>query len=185
MTNTVDLYERTISRVGIEPEPMPNSPDISSHKSLLRMRIRGVGEPVFKARSRLAAAARRLAISGEDLDSVLLAFSEAVTNALIHGRSNSRKCVHVDVGTEDGRLIIEVRDHGRGFHPKSVELPPPDCMCEGGRGLYLMRVLMDEVEWLPGPSGTTVRMTKRCIPAPPLSDPSSVSSAQSAVPYPI
>ena len=147
------------------------------------MRIPSTGEPVFRARARLAAVGRRLGFSAEALDGILLAFSEAVTNALIHGCAPSRKCVHAHIGVESGRMIIEVVDHGRGFHPEEIQLPSPGCMCEGGRGLFLMRALMDEVEWIPGPSGTTVRMSKCCVSAPALSEPSPVSSTQSAVPY--
>jgi serine/threonine-protein kinase RsbW len=104
------------------------------------------------------------------VDGILLAFSEAVTNALVYGNTTVRRCVRVRAWVENSRLVMEITDHGAGFAPKDVHLPPADCMCEGGRGLYLMRVLMDDVQWLPTPTGTTVRMVKCCAPAAPAAD---------------
>lgn len=164
---------------------MAKTPEKSSYRNLLRMRIPCAGEPVFKARARLAKAVRRLGFRGETVDGILLAFTEAVTNAVIHGSAPGCRCVRTLVGVENGRLVIEVIDHGRGFHPDAVELPPLDCMCEGGRGLFLMRALMDEVEWNPTSSGTVVRMVKCCVSVPPLPEPApSASAAASATPLP-
>ena len=161
---------------------MAKTPAKSSYRNLLRMRIPCAGEPVFKARARLAKAARGLGFRGETLDGILLAFTEAVTNAVIHGSAPSCRCVRAHVGLENGRLIIDVIDHGRGFHPDAVELPPLDCMCEGGRGLFLMRALMDDVEWTPTASGTTVRMTKCCASVPPLADPAPAAAVAANAP---
>lgn len=158
---------------------MAQAPDTSAYKNLIRMRIPSVGEPVYKARARLARALRRLGLSGERLDGILLAFTEAVTNAVVHGCGAARKCVQARVGTENGRVVIEVTDHGCGFQPDAINLPE-DGLCEGGRGLFLMRALMDEVVWTPSPSGTTVRMSKCCIPTAPHTDP--VPASTSPVP---
>lgn len=130
---------------------------------LLRMRIPCAGEPVFKARRRMASLARRLGFCPDAVDGILLAFSEALANALRYGNATLRKCVRVRVWVENSRLVMEIADHGEGFEPRDVHLPPADCWCEGGRGLYLMEVLMDDVQWHATPSGTTVRMSKCCV----------------------
>jgi serine/threonine-protein kinase RsbW len=152
------------------------TPETPLHKILLRMRIPSAGEPVFKARNRLAATARRLGFRDEALDGILLAFSEAVTNAIVYGNTSARNSVRIRVAVENSRLVIEISDHGQGFHPDKVRLPPAECMCEGGRGLYLMRAFMDEVEWIPTGHGTTVRMAKCCVSLPrPDADPATTS----------
>jgi serine/threonine-protein kinase RsbW len=138
---------------------MPNAP-ATPRRTLLRFRIAGAGEPVFKARRRIGDVARSIGFSPDEVDAILLAFSEALTNAIRHG-GGVKRYVHVKaVGEPDG-LVLEVADHGRGFRPDRVTLPPPTSMSEGGRGLYLMKALMDEVQWHDSEEGTLVRMMKR------------------------
>lgn len=124
------------------------------------MRIAEVGEPIYRARARVMALGRRLGFRGEALDGIVLAFSEAVSNAFLHGETGNRHCVHVAAVMDGDRLVLEIMDHGRGFQPSNLNLPSPHDMSEGGRGLYLMHVFMDEVQWLGSPAGTTVRMCK-------------------------
>lgn len=132
---------------------------IRGGRPLLRMRIATIGEPVYRARARVMALGRRLGFRGEALDGIVLAFSEAVSNALVHGKSRGH-CVHVAAVMEGNRLVLDVIDHGPGFQPSNLDLPAPHDMSEGGRGLFLMRTFMDDVQWLGSPAGTTVRMCK-------------------------
>ena len=125
------------------------------------MRIADVGEPIYRARAQVMALGRRLGFHGEALDGIVLAFSEALTNALLHGESGNRHCVHVAAVMNGDRLVLEIMNHGPGFQPSNLDLPAPDDMSEGGRGLYLMQTFMDQVEWHGTPRRTTVRMSKR------------------------
>ena len=62
------------------------------------------------------------------------------------------------------RLVIEVGDEGRGFDLDSCTLDPttPDHLeSEAGRGLFLMRKLMDRVERVTKKPGNVVRLTLR------------------------
>ena len=77
---------------------------------------------------------------------VVLALHEAVVNALSYGEGR----VEVEIEVSAGRVIVTVRDHGRGFDPSLLEAPCPG-MEERGRGLYLVAHLMDEVEVTGGP----------------------------------
>lgn len=124
------------------------------------MRIAQAGEPVYQARARVAALARAQGFSGEALDGIVLAFSEAVNNAIRYGSSSVNHCVSVTMKMDNGHLVLEIADHGCGFQPASLDLPAPDDMSEGGRGLFLMHTFMDDVQWHGSPKGTTVRMVK-------------------------
>lgn len=139
---------------------MPLRHPSNPNRALMRMRIAEVGEPIYRARARVMALGQRLGFHGEALDGIVLAFSEAVSNALLHGESSRRHCVHVAAVMEGNRLVLEIMDHGPGFQPRNLDLPAPDDMSEGGRGLYLMQTFMDNVEWHGTPKGTTVRMSK-------------------------
>lgn len=73
---------------------------------------------------------------------------EALSNAMIYGNGRDpRKRVRVDVRLENGSLTARVTDQGGGFDPERVPDPttPANRRKVNGRGLFLMRRLMDEV----------------------------------------
>lgn len=75
---------------------------------------------------------------------------EALSNAMIYGNGRDpAKRVRLEVRLGSGRLTARVTDQGRGFNPLRVPDPttPDNLLEEGGRGLFLMRKLMDEVHY--------------------------------------
>ena len=85
---------------------------------------------------------------------------EALNNAIEHGSGNDPSkqvqcCVACD--HERGMLIV-VRDPGPGFDPASIPNPVvgSNIFAEGGRGIYLINQLMDEVRFEKG--GTEIHM---------------------------
>jgi len=94
---------------------------------------------------------------------VPVALTEALSNAILRGNGDDpAKHVHIRAEVDTQRLIVEVGDEGRGFDLDESEIDPttPDNLDrEDGRGLYLMRKLMDRVERVEVPSGSMVRMT--------------------------
>jgi serine/threonine-protein kinase RsbW len=89
-----------------------------------------------------------------------LALNEALTNAIKHGSEHDplkqiQCCVACD--HERGMLII-VRDPGHGFDPASIPNPVvgENIFSTGGRGIYLINQLMDEVRFEKG--GTEIHM---------------------------
>ena len=94
-----------------------------------------------------------------------MAVREAVTNAMVHGnKEDEAKTVEVTLNCLGNALEIEVKDQGEGFDPTSVPDPtaPANIMKTSGRGIFLMRSFMDEVQWTNHPEGgTTVRMVKK------------------------
>lgn len=92
---------------------------------------------------------------------VVSATEEAVVNALMHSRAPSGT-VQVTALVFDGRVEVTVRDDGRGFDPSALDAQhPPDPLEAHGRGLFLVRALMDEVQIDSGEHGTTIRMVRR------------------------
>ena len=91
-----------------------------------------------------------------------MALREALANAVIHGNGeNSCKRVYVRCRCYmDGEVSITVRDEGRGFDTATVLDPtaPDNRLLTHGRGIYLMKTLMDEVSFEDG--GSAVRMRK-------------------------
>jgi serine/threonine-protein kinase RsbW len=94
-----------------------------------------------------------------------VAVREAITNAMVHGnKEDEAKTVELTLNCLGRELEIEVRDQGEGFDPTSIPDPtdPANILKTSGRGIFLMRTFMDEVQWSMRPEGgTTVRMTKK------------------------
>ena len=108
---------------------------------------------------------RSCGVAEEQAFGIEMAIREAVTNAMIHGnQEDESKSVEVIFNCHDSELEFEVRDQGQGFDPAKVPDPTnaENLLKTSGRGIFLMRTFMDEVEWLNRPEGgTAVRMTKR------------------------
>jgi serine/threonine-protein kinase RsbW len=94
-----------------------------------------------------------------------VALTEAVSNAILRGnREDPEKFVHVRALVSHARLIVDVRDEGRGFDLSAAlsdPTRPENLEREDGRGLYLMRQLMHRVERLDGPTNTVRLVLQR------------------------
>jgi serine/threonine-protein kinase RsbW len=94
---------------------------------------------------------------------VAVALTEALSNAILRGNNDdASKHVHLTARVTQARLVIEVQDEGTGFDLDQCTLDPttPDNVDrEDGRGLFLMRQLMDRVERFNDDHGNVVRLT--------------------------
>lgn len=101
-------------------------------------------------------------LTDEQLANVLLAVTEATTNAIIHAnKCDQSKMVTIDVKVSETKLVVKVKDEGEGFDPAGIPDPtePENLLNESGRGVYLMRVYMDNVEYNRTPSGMETILT--------------------------
>lgn len=93
---------------------------------------------------------------------VPVALTEALSNAILRGNcDDARKQVRVRADVSELRLVLEVEDEGDGFDLEACTQDPTSAenlAREDGRGLFLMRSLMDEVERYRG-AGNIVRLT--------------------------
>jgi serine/threonine-protein kinase RsbW len=97
----------------------------------------------------------------EGVSDVEIALREALANAIIHGNhEDPRKHVDVSCRCEPDEVSIAVKDEGQGFDINSMADPtaPENIGSVHGRGVYLMKTLMDEVRFEEG--GAVVRMRK-------------------------
>lgn len=95
---------------------------------------------------------------------LLVATTEAVNNGILHGNKNDpHKSVTLVCEVHDKVLIVSVEDEGGGVDPS--KLPDPlseeNLLRENGRGVFLMRSLMNSVEFAKTPSGSVVVMTMK------------------------
>jgi anti-sigma regulatory factor (Ser/Thr protein kinase) len=83
-------------------------------------------------------------VDGDVADDVLLALDEAVGNAIRHG-SRGGLPVLVTIEVERGWVQMAVRDHGPTATVPRVPAGPPSTLADGGRGLWLISQLVDEL----------------------------------------
>ena len=117
--------------------------------------------------------ARTVGLDDDSLHWVGVSIRESVINAIKHGnRNDAGKMVHVDFisshDPENAGLTISVRDEGEGFEPEEVADPlaPENMLKSSGRGIFLIRNFMDDVQLQRAPQGgMEIRMVKRVQPA--------------------
>lgn len=88
---------------------------------------------------------------------------EAVANAIIHGNNyNPNKHVRVDFGITDEELSIQIADQGFGFDPARIPDPlaSENILRTSGRGVFLMRAIMDVVSFSELGLGTEITLIK-------------------------
>ncbi len=109
----------------------------------------------------LIAHLKEMGVNEDIIFDIHVGFEEALRNAMIHGnKSNPGKQVSVEAEIKNDAVVICVEDEGDGFDPSG--LPDPtlqeNLLKEGGRGVYMMKHLMDEVRYENG--GRRVVMVK-------------------------
>jgi len=120
--------------------------------------VNRVGEVVDKV---VALACQLHGETGKEQE-IALALTEALANAVKHGSKNDPALkVQCQVFAEGSTMTIIVRDSGPGFDPASVANPleSASLTADHGRGLYMIRQLVDEVHF--ARRGAEIRMTKR------------------------
>lgn len=98
---------------------------------------------------------------------ILLATDEAAANAVAHGQSpGGNGTVRLRCSTDGACVVVAISDEGRGFDPSSVRMRQlPNWTAQGGRGLFLVGELMDEVRIAASSEGTLIEM-KRHVELP-------------------
>lgn len=123
-------------------------------------------ERLVAAREFVSAAARECGFPDDEVSKIALAVDEACTNIIKHAYHNDpTKKISVSVKNKNGGLEIVIADSGTGFDPMRIQ--PPNMKeylshyRHGGLGVYLMKSLMDKVEYkIDSGRRNEVRLTK-------------------------
>ena len=117
------------------------------------------------ARERVRDTARRAGFTTLDLADIEIAVGEAITNAILYGSPSADSRVLLAYGPVGPDFVIKVRDEGSGFDPGSVRMEE-DTDALGGRGIRLMRALMDQVDLHYSGHGMVACLHKKLPPKP-------------------
>lgn len=134
-------------------------------KNSMKLEFLSLSQNESFARSAVAAFVSQLNPTLDELDDIKTAVSEAVTNAIVHGYSESLGTVHIKCNIENNSVTIAVLDKGLGI--KNIELariPLYTSVSSGersGLGFTVMETFMDRIEVSSTPGqGTCVTMFK-------------------------
>ena len=107
--------------------------------------------------------ATQFGFNEEEVLQIAMAVREAAVNAVLHGNAyDPAKKVNLDFEQTGGDLVITIRDEGKGLDPSKIPDPlaPENLLKTSGRGIFLIRSFMDDVQINPSNSGTEIKLIK-------------------------
>jgi len=133
--------------------------EVTVHLSFaLRLPVEARSVPVVRALCRDNLVALR--VDRASVDDIALAVTEACANVINHAEGGEDYEVRVDV--DDAWCRISIVDTGAGFDPAATRATGTGSLLEHGRGIELMRTLVDRLHFAPAEgAGTLVRLEKR------------------------
>jgi len=99
----------------------------------------------------------------DDLSNISLAAREAAINAVMHGnQQDPAKKVEFSMELTPAALILRIADQGPGFDPSTLPDPsaPENILRNCGRGIFLIRAFMDELNFKSLSPGTELELVK-------------------------
>lgn len=133
--------------------------DTKEYKLVLASEVENV-EKVEELTERIS---KMMKFSADECDSIAIAVTEAVNNAIIHGnKQDPQKRVYLNISVENNTLKVIVKDEGKGFNLEGLPDPldPENLLKESGRGIFILKSLMDDVSFVFSRNGTTLTLTK-------------------------
>ena len=130
----------------------------------LEMEIKSVQTQIHVVERELEKFGQKAGLTESDIEDFGIATTEMVNNAIRHGNNNDpTKKVHVTFKKSTSEMRVTVRDDGGGFDPDKVDDPlkPENLYKESGRGIFIVRMLMDNVDFRITKAGTEVILIKK------------------------
>lgn len=95
-------------------------------------------------------AKEKFQINDDIYGNIMISVTECVSNAIIHGnRNDANKSVQLEVNFLEDQLQFTIEDEGKGFDYENLNDPtsPENIENPGGRGVFIMKHLSDEVDY--------------------------------------
>lgn len=95
----------------------------------------------------LESANQKFGLPPEKFINLQIASSEALINAIVHGnKEDETKSVHITIEYDDSRMLVKIKDEGKGFDLSKIPDPTSseNILKEHGRGIYIIRSLVDD-----------------------------------------
>jgi anti-sigma regulatory factor (Ser/Thr protein kinase) len=119
-------------------------------------------------RGLLAKVTEQFSFSDEEKLNLDIVLNEAASNAIGHGSSNKRDMhFYLDIYVEDKKLVVVIKDFGGvPFNPEYFEkIAATKNWGKGGRGIFLIKKIMDEVAYTFNPGHSTSLYLSKRLPS--------------------
>ncbi len=120
-------------------------------------------ETVDSAEQAASRIATEAGFGDEEIMQISMAVREAAVNAVLHGNAyDPEKKVKLEFENTGKELVITIKDQGKGLDPAKIPDPlaPENLLKTSGRGIFLIRSFMDEVQIQPSHTGTEIKLIK-------------------------
>ena len=144
---------------------------LMTYTELLNVTIPAEPQFVSFARRAVQDVARQLQMDTDAIGDIMLAVGEACSNGVQYGADRPDRMLSISCRVsrsakrKDDVLEIDIRNHGNGFAGKvdwsEHRMPAAETLADHGRGLPLMRSVVDHVDFFSNNGDTIVRLTKR------------------------
>ena len=127
-----------------------------------KIEIKSQRSEILKIESLLDDIKKEIGLTEEKYVNLQIAISEALINAIIHGnKENPQKKVFIEITYDENFITVKIKDEGEGFDLNKIPDPTnqENIFKEHGRGLFIMKSLVDKFECVPGEEGTEFRLT--------------------------
>lgn len=118
--------------------------------STISIQVPSMSENIRMIESFIDNAKEKFHLDDDIYGNIMIAVTEAVNNAIKHGNNNDKtKNVHLSLFLEESTIKFVVKDEGSGFNYEKLPDPtaPENLEKPGGRGIFLMKHLSDEVKF--------------------------------------
>lgn len=116
----------------------------------IRIEIPSISDNIRMIESFIDNAKDKYHLNDDIYGNIMIAVTEAVNNAIKHGnKGDSAKNVSLALSLHEGMIKFRVEDEGVGFdfHDLPDPTAPENLEKPGGRGIFLMKHLADEVDF--------------------------------------
>jgi serine/threonine-protein kinase RsbW len=116
----------------------------------IRIQIPSLSENIRMIESFIDNAKEKFHLNDDIYGNIMIAVTEAVNNAIKHGnQSDATKNVSLSLNLEESLIKFQIEDEGKGFDYHRLPDPtaPENLEKPGGRGIFLMKHLSDEVQF--------------------------------------
>lgn len=116
----------------------------------ISIQVPSIMENIRMIESFIDNAKERFHLDDDIYGNIMIAVTEAVNNAIKHGNSSDKsKNVHLSLSLDDSMIKFIIKDEGKGFNYGNLPDPtaPENLEKPGGRGIFLMKHLSDEVDF--------------------------------------
>ena len=127
-------------------------------------------DSVNKVEQAAETVAQKAGFDEDTVSNIAMAVREAAVNAVLHGNAyDPGKTVTASFETTPDSVIFKVQDQGPGLDPSTLPDPlaPENILRGSGRGIFLIKAFMDEVNFRQTHPGTELTLIKHRIPAQP------------------